>query len=71
MKNIANRKSCNGCFYYMKIRGLGQGTTRGCHYMLITGKKRPCPAENCTEYTPKRKRHRYDYNFGDFYEEEI
>lgn len=43
-----NRKSCKGCIYH---KG-GNDTKSGggikfCHYMLITGKSRGCPADKC------------------------
>ena len=35
------RPSCKGCIYHCP-------STVTCDYMFITGKRRPCPAENCT-----------------------
>ncbi len=63
-KNLSGGKNdCGNCFYY-KYFGLG---LKACHYLLITGTPRPCPAEKCTvklilsdEETKKQNRKYYE-----------
>jgi hypothetical protein len=44
---MANDKHCDNCFYYKMLSM--NGVTRCCHYILITGHKRPCgPGKDCT-----------------------
>lgn len=40
-----SRASCRGCIYYRHLSAAAGG--KGCHYMLDTGKKRDCSADNC------------------------
>ena len=49
---MSNRKTCRGCIFY---RPLSAGHEMACHYMLMTGEKRGCPAENCTKKEPYRR----------------
>lgn len=48
---------------YCRIAGAGSdGSCKVCHYMLDTGEKRNCPADQCDKYTPivgKRKRNAF------------
>lgn len=46
---MSNRKTCRGRIFY---RPLSAGHEMACHYMLMTGEKRGCPAENCIRKTP-------------------
>ena len=48
---------CRGCFYVGAIGNAGpEYSPVCCDYMLITGKKRPCPSgDKCTEYTPMQR----------------
>lgn len=46
---VRPRKQCKTCIY--KTR---QG--RGCDYILITGQRRGCSAENCDKYTRGKKK---------------
>jgi len=41
------RASCKGCRYLLPVSVYCKGLGFCCHYMLITGKKRESPAENC------------------------
>lgn len=54
-----NRKSCRGCVHYRRLWDHGTPVPMVCHYMLDTGKARPCPAAECTvkaaERTPRKK----------------
>lgn len=46
-------KHCEGCHYY---RCICTGWM-GCNYILLTGKKRPCPpGKDCTVKKEKRRR---------------
>ena len=38
-----DRSRCRGCIFRQKYSG-----HPGCHYILYTGKMRPCPPERCT-----------------------
>ena len=41
------RDSCAGCGY--------RGYTGGCNYILVEGRRRDCPADNCDKYIPKER----------------
>lgn len=45
---MTGRDSCRGCIYY-RFFSWDKGN-KGCHYMLDTGKKRNCPADNCDKH---------------------
>lgn len=46
-------KHCVGCYFY---RCICTGWV-GCHYILLTGKKRPCPpGKDCTVKKERRRR---------------
>ena len=50
---INRRKSCEGCYYY---RGLGdRRSDMCCHYMIDTGMRRGCSAENCDKKRIEKK----------------
>ena len=41
-----NRRSCKGCFYHRLIHYPNK-RARCCHYALIKGELRGCPADKC------------------------
>ena len=54
-----HRPSCDDCFYLRRIvHGFDFFC---CHYILLTGEPRGCPAEHCTRHrhtdVPREKRH--------------
>lgn len=45
---VHNIPECEDCMYYALLGG-GTGTQKACHYILIEGRSRPCPAgKGCT-----------------------
>ena len=61
---MKNDKNCDKCYYYRSINVNG---LRACHYLLWTGKKRPCdPGKDCTVKIAtkviRRKKKRGDTN---------
>lgn len=46
-KDKAHKKRCKQCIY--RYRGTG-GAGCYCQYILVTGHRRPCPAEDCKVY---------------------
>ena len=46
-------KRVKSCKYGVVLRGVN---IHACDYLLITGKRRPCPAEGCTVYQKRGKR---------------
>ena len=43
-------KPCKNCIYRLPSYMSGN-----CNYYLVTGHRRPCPAEGCTVYEPGRR----------------
>lgn len=43
-EDLYKRKQCRDCIHRRKITYLDTA----CHYMIDTGRKRPCPAKACT-----------------------
>lgn len=41
-----NRESCKGCFYHRALT-YSEKDVKCCHYCLIEGKMRGCPADEC------------------------
>lgn len=41
-----SRDSCNGCFYHRPLSYLDENL-KCCHYCIIEGKLRGCPADEC------------------------
>ena len=66
----ARQTRCFGCAYYKPL-GHSSGDGGYCAYIIVTGHRRPCKAENCTvrkqEKAPKNGAERLDYEgyFGD------
>ena len=56
MVDFASDKFCDDCYWYKPV----YNGFRCCHYLLMTGKKRPCPpGKDCTvKVTVKVKRRR-------------
>lgn len=56
----SNRSACRGCYYHQPVAAAsGSRAQRCCHYLLFTGRARPCPAEACTVKTragPRRRK---------------
>lgn len=50
-----NRPSCRGCIYHRRLWDHGTPVPKICHYLLDTGKVRPCPASACTCKQTKRQ----------------
>ena len=48
------RDSCKGCVYCRPLWTTTSCKYLACHYLLDTGEKRPCPAENCTVKKTKK-----------------
>lgn len=46
-------EGCKGCFYRRPISEINNGSETVCHYILMEGKKRGCPVENCNRYIAK------------------
>lgn len=44
MEKDGRRKKCRSCKYRERIE------KRGCNFIILTGKRRGCSAENCDKY---------------------
>lgn len=46
-------EGCKGCFYRRPISDVNGLSETVCHYLLIEGEQRGCPAASCTHYLDK------------------
>lgn len=54
---MADDKHCKNCFYYRYMYNGYKEMGRACHYLLITGKRRPCdPGKDCTVKVTEKPR---------------
>lgn len=58
------KKACGGCKHWRHLSS-SEYSLCVCHYILDTGHRRPCPAENCTEYE-KGKKPKQQLSMGGF-----
>jgi hypothetical protein len=59
---MAKQKKCSSCKYSCRISC--EGGDRFCQYILITGRRRPCPGgDECTAY--EKGKWLKEYNFDD------
>ncbi len=56
-------EGCNGCNYWRLLGGTGG--EKACHYLIDTGRRRPClPGKNCTVRIQKKRGETVRKNFS-------